>query len=241
MLRYFLLVISVLLAIVLALGYFAKADPKKMAAALRTIAGIALLGLALVLVARGLVIYAVPLAVFGYALLRGRSPFPSGFPGTAGKSTGQSSRVRTTYIEMQLDHDSGDMEGLVLKGKFENRMLSSMELGELEELWAECQRYDGQALQLLEAYLDRAHPDWRETAGAPGGEQPSGGAVGGGPMSVDEAYEILGLAPGASTADIRSAHRRLMKKIHPDQGGSNYLAAKINEAKELLLERAGKR
>lgn len=236
MLRYFLLVISVLLAIVLALGVFAKADPIKMAKALRSIGGIALLALALVLVARGLFIYAIPLAVLGYGLLQGRNPFPSAFPGGASKSTGQSSRVRTDYIEMRLDHDTGQMEGMVLKGQFQNRMLLELELGELGTLWTECQRYDGQAVQLLEAYLDRAHPDWRDELGTAGAEQTSGG--GGGPVSVEEAYEILGLSPGASAADIRKAHRNLMKKIHPDQGGSNYLAAKINEAKELLLKQS---
>lgn len=238
MLRYFLLVISVLLAVVLALGLFLKADPQKMAKALRSLAGIALLGLALVLTARGLFVYAIPLGIFGYALLQGRNPFPSTFPGTASKSTGQSSRVRTDYIEMRLDHDTGNMEGMVLKGQFQNRMLSELMLGELGALWTECQRHDGQAVQLLEAYLDRAHPDWRDELGDAGAEQPTGGGSGG-PISVEEAYEILGLSPGASAGEIRKAHRKLMKKIHPDQGGSNYLAAKINEAKELLLKQVG--
>ncbi len=238
MLRYFLLVMAVLLAIVLAIGFFAKADPKKMAKALRSMGGIALLGLAFLLVARGLFVYAVPLAIFGFALLQGRNPFPSAFPGSATKSSGQSSRVRTDYIEMRLDHDTGDMEGMVLKGKFENRMLSDMALGDLGNLWTECQRYDAQAAQLLEAYLDRTYPDWRDKFGAPGAGEASVG--GGGPVSVEEAYEILGLAVGASASEIGKAHRTLMKKIHPDQGGSTYLAAKINEAKDVLLNHVKK-
>lgn len=238
MLSYFLLVVGLLLALVLGLGYFAKADPKKLARALRYVGGIALLGIALLLVARGLMVYAAPLAVLGYALLQGRMPFSTSFPGTASKSTGQQSRVRTATIEMRLDHDSGDMEGLVLKGRFANRMLSDLELDELLELWAECRRSDAQAAKLLEAYIDRAHPEWREMAGeAEEGQAAGEGGGRSGPMSVEEAYEILGLAPGASASDIRQAHRNLMKKLHPDQGGSTYLASKINEAKDLLLKK----
>jgi len=99
---------------------------------------------------------------------------------------------------------------------------------------------DPQSHALLEAYLDRTHPNWREafagdagaSAGAGQGAPGSGGA---GPMTREEALAILGLAEGASESDIRTAHRSLMKQFHPDQGGSDYLAAKINEAKDLLL------
>lgn len=236
MLSYFIGAIAVLLTIVLALGYVAKADPKKLVRAIRYIGGISLMIAAAFLAARGLVVYAAPLAFFGYALLQGRFSFPS-FPGGTPKSHGQQSRVRTDFIEMRLDHDTGEMEGLVLKGQFANRMLSDLGLEEAFELMTECISNDGQAAQLLEAWLDRAHPDWRDKAGEAHQGQHAG-ATGGAPMSVDEAYEILGLNPGASDTAIRKAHRTLMKKLHPDQGGSNYLASKINEAKDMLL--AGK-
>ncbi|MBS0245864.1 MAG: DnaJ domain-containing protein [Proteobacteria bacterium] len=82
-------------------------------------------------------------------------------------------------------------------------------------------------------YLDRREPRWREHAQsyAASGRAPPGG----GKMSEEEAYQILGLQRGASERDITAAHRALMKKFHPDQGGSTYLAARINEAKEKLL------
>jgi hypothetical protein len=155
-------------------------------------------------------------------------------------SPGQTSDVQTKYLRMQLDHDTGLLSGTVLAGPYRGRRLDELGLEELLALLRECRVEDEPSVAILEAYLDRAHgADWRTrqagasagAAGGKGGQQPppSGG------MSREEAYEILGLKPGASEAEIRDAHRKLMLRIHPDQGGSTYLAAKINQAKDVLL------
>jgi DnaJ-domain-containing protein 1 len=136
---------------------------------------------------------------------------------------------------MELDHDSGDMEGYVVSGRFSSRKLSSMDEAELEQLYTECQSADPQAAQLLDAYMNRRFADWQGEQNAGAGANGHSGARSDGPISREEAYEILGLKPGAGKLDIRRAHRKLMKKLHPDQGGSTYLATKINEAKDLLL------
>ena len=149
------------------------------------------------------------------------------FKSARGPSPGQSSDVRTRYLHMSLDHDSGDLDGRVLEGKLRGRRLSDLPLEALVELLAECQREDAESCPLLESFLDRVHgPEWRHETQAPG---PMPG------MSHSEAYEILGLSPGASDEEVVAAHRRLIQKLHPDRGGSDYLAAKLNEAKEVLL------
>ena len=146
---------------------------------------------------------------------------------------GQTSTVHGKYLRMTLDHDSGDINGEVLAGRFKGKSLSQLDLDALLQLLDEC-RDDEESLALLQAYLERAHGDsWRQAAGA--GQQP--GASAPGEMSRTEAFEVLGLSPEASESEIIDAHRRLMQKLHPDRGGSAYLAATINLAKDTLLSK----
>ena len=141
--------------------------------------------------------------------------------------------VRTAALEMELDHDTGALEGLVLAGRREGRRLGSLKLAELRQLYAEL-RGDPEARQLLEAYLDGRFPAWRRDAEPDDCEglrvAPRAGA-----MTKEEAYKILGLEAGAAAADIRKAHRRLMQRLGPDIGHASFLAARIDEAKDVLL------
>ena len=154
------------------------------------------------------------------------------------KSAGQKSGVRTDLIEMVLDHDSGSMEGRCLKGRFAGREFASLREAELLRLLDEIGGADSQGAALLEAYLDRRCKGWRErrSAGASKEKAREPRDANGG-MSRKEAYDVLDLKPGASEDAIRAAHRRLMMKLHPDRGGSTYLASRINEAKDVLLGR----
>lgn len=149
------------------------------------------------------------------------------------KAAGGMSTVRTAVLEMELDHDTGALEGLVLVGRHEQRLLGKMSLRELNELF-EDMRGDGESRQLLEAYLDGRFPVWRKHANANRGDG-QGVSPGPGPMTKQEAYQVLGLEPGASPADIRKAHRRLIERLQPDVGAPSFLAARINEAKDVLL------
>lgn len=154
------------------------------------------------------------------------------------KSAGQKSGVRTDTLEMVLDHDSGRMEGRCLKGRFAGRDLSSLRDEEVLQMLDEIGATDSQGASLLEAYLDRRCKGWRDRRSAGASEEEARKARDqGGRMSRKEAYDVLDLKPGAAEAEIRAAHRRLMMKLHPDQGGSTYLASRINEAKDVLLGR----
>ena len=175
------------------------------------------------------------LLVFGHRIGLPIAPWvvTSGPFGNKGKTPGQKSGVRTEALEMVLDHDSGRMEGRCLKGRFTGRELSSLVESELLQLLDEVRSTDSQGAVLVEAYLDRHCGGWRDRKSESGEKAKRG--LGGGSMTVNEAYDVLGLKPGANEEHICTAHRRLMMKFHPDQGGSTYLAARINEAKEVLL------
>jgi hypothetical protein len=232
MLPYFLLGLALLTGAVLTARWFVNAEPAQVARALRwSLAGVAVAaGLALAFAGRHVLLLFVLPALLPF-LLRSRALWRRG-KAAAGPSPGRTSEVTTRFLRMVLDHDSGEMSGEILEGAFAGRELAQLDQAELIALWRECRAADAQSAAVLEAYLDRTlGADWREAAGAAGGEAAAGPEG----MSRQDAYEILGLEPGASDSDIREAHRRLMQKVHPDHGGSNYLAAKINRAKELLL------
>lgn len=228
----FLLIgMAVLLAFLLLTRVYTVANPQVLARQLRVGAGVAVMAGAGLLVFRGMIGYAMTLAALGSWLLWGSGGYT---PGSAKKSAGQASRVRTQHLEVELDHDTGEISGRVLKGSFEGRVLESLAPAEMARLWQDCRFADPQSAQILEVYLDRVHPSWREDAARAESEHAPNAD---GPMTHEQALEILGLAPGATEQDIRRAHRDLMMKLHPDRGGSTFLAAKINQAKDALLSK----
>jgi hypothetical protein len=214
------------------LNLISKADPKIAARVVKAAGGLMSLAFAVFLGVRGEVAIAIPLGAFGLGLL-GWMPFgPAGFSARTQRSKGQTSRVRTTFLELELDHDSGAMLGTIIAGSRRGSSLDALSVETLASLVGE---FDDESRALLVAYLDRRDAGWREHADADAATGRN--AASSGKMSEQEAHEILGLQSGASIDDVAQAHRRLMKRLHPDQGGSTYLAARINEAKEVLTRR----
>jgi DnaJ domain len=228
---------AVLSGFLLLVYLFVNADPARLARGLKvTGIVIAVVAVATLAVSGRLAALLMPLAMLMPLLIRVRSILDRYRP----PSGGQSSTVATAFLRMTLDHDTGRMEGTVLRGRFAGMRLEELGAADLLALLRECRAEDEEGARLLEAYLDRAHPDWRDELA---GERTSTGTGGGGTrpssgdMGVEEAYAILGLSPGADPEAIKEAHRRLMVKLHPDHGGSDYLATKINRARDVLLHR----
>lgn len=228
--------IGVVVGLVLIFRGLAALNPRRAAQALGTTLVLATGGVAAYFIlSRGLGAVLMALAFMLPMFLRWRAAGRF-FRNARGPQPGQSSDVETRFLRMNLDHDSGTLDGLVLDGRHRGHRLSEMTPPDLLNLLRECRIEDPDSATVLEAYLDRMHgAAWRaeDAGGAYAGK--NGGAASNGPMTREEAFEILGLAPGATTEEIKQAHHRLMKKIHPDQGGSNYLAAKINQAKAMLI------
>jgi DnaJ domain len=224
--------ILVLVLALWVLGIISKVDPKIAARVLKASGGLIAIAVAVFLGLRGEIGIAIPLGVFGLGLL-GWIPFgAAGFSQRTQKSSGQTSRVRSAYLEMELDHDSGEMRGRIVAGRHQGEALDRLDVKTLASLLDEM---DEESRALLVAYLDRRDPSWSEYA--QGHAAAGRAAAGSGKMTEQEAYQILGIEPGAGADAITRAHRTLMKKLHPDQGGSTYLAARINEAKEILFRR----
>ena len=169
------------------------------------------------------------------ALLADRSP-----PGAMGGGERDEGTldVETAYLAMRLDKATGSVEGTVRAGAFAGRRLSSLELASLKGLLGEVGREDPPSVSILEAYLDRRDPHWRS---AEDGERGAGEGAGSSEPALDErtALEVLGLGEGATVREIKAAHRRLMARLHPDGGGSTWIASRINQARDVLLRARG--
>ncbi len=182
---------------------------------------------------------ALPFLRRGFMLLRflpmARGLF-GGAANQAGAAFGQQqgspfSTLETRFLRVSLDISTGNLDGEVLDGAFEGQFLSKLALDELLRLRQECNT-DPRSAALLAAYLDRHHSDWRTQTDS-GGPRETPSEHG---MSAAEARDILGVEAKASKEEITQAHRRLIHKLHPDRGGSTYLATKINQAKDYLLK-----
>jgi len=211
-----------------AAGAFTHPSPTGFARGVRFGGGVLALAVAAFLLTLGQILMATGLAAFGAGLL-GWIPWNP----LAQTSYGRVSRVRSTFLDMELDHDSGAMRGRIIAGRHAGTALDVIELSNLIPLLSE---FDQESQALLAAYLDRRDSRWREHAQA-GATAGQGAASSSGKMTEKEAYQILGLEPGASAEEVSRAHHALMKKLHPDQGGSTYLAARVNEAKDVLTRR----
>ncbi len=231
----YLLLAAIAAALVyLGMRWFVTADPARIAfvASTAAITIVAVVALLLIFTGRigSLYMLGMLAAPAAMAWFRRRKAAAGGFGDPGAARPGRKSEAISAWLHMELDMDSQRIDGRVMMGRFAGRRLGDLDPPSLLVLYGEC-RDDADSARLLEAYLDRRlGPDWRSTSDG-GGRAPTGS----GSMSRDEALEILGLESGASAEAIKAAHRRLMAQVHPDKGGSTYLAAKINEARDLLL------
>lgn len=231
---------AVVLVLVVLARWFATASVSDLAQAIRTFVAVfaMLASTGLIFLGRfglaAITLAATVMAVRSLVKARGGAD-----PLRGGNPPGQRSRVETELLAMELDHATGELEGRVKKGVFAGRGLATLAMAELLALLHEAQREEPSSVALLETYLDRRFPDWRQDArgGTAGGDSAPAAATA--PMDERTALAILGLAPGADEAEIKAAHRRLMAKLHPDHGGSDFLASQINRARDFLLGRRG--
>ena len=230
---YFALGFIAMVFLVYGLRWAAQVDPAALARALKyTAIAFAVVGVGLLFVIGRLgllFLIAGPLFLLWRRWQRMRVAADIG----AGRQ-GRSSSIETVYLSVSLDHDSGTVDGRIKAGKFRDRRLGDLTKADLLELLGEVRASDPQGVAVLEAYLDRIHgADWREGRTGEGAKAPPSST--GGAMTREEAFEVLGLTPEATAAEVREAHHRLMMKVHPDHGGSSYLAARLNEARDRLL------
>ena len=141
------------------------------------------------------------------------------------------SSIQTNFLSATLDHDTGNISGEVISGLHEGWRLDDLSTEQLQELLAQYSGDDPESAELLRAYLAQRN-DWEDQEAEQRSQQAQAAQA---MNSKAEALATLGLDDTASEEDIVAAHRSLIQKLHPDRGGNDYLAAKINQAKDFLL------
>ncbi len=147
---------------------------------------------------------------------------------------GNTAQLRTAWLEVTINRATGQLDGIVLQGEFNGRRLSELNLEQLQRLLQACSS-DPQSVALLRAYLQRSRPEWGSQSGNTSDRQETGNFESG-TMAVETAAKILGVSPAATEDEVRTAHRHLTQKLHPDRGGNDYLTQKINQARDILLK-----
>ena len=234
---YFVLGIAILVGLALAARWYISASPQSILRVFKWTAIIGCLAIIVVIIlTRQLTWAAFMLPAMIPWLLRARqaSRMASTSQGASGMAHGITSEIETRYLRMYLAHDSGEMNGDIILGQFSGKTLRNLSFEELIILLGEVKN-DNQSIQVLVAYMERYHGEaWRESTHATEDVNTQMDKANGS-MTISEAYKVLGLEEGANLDTIKESHRRLMSKLHPDHGGSTYLATKLNEAKDLLL------
>jgi hypothetical protein len=219
-----------------AIRFAANARPDALIRATKTLGGVLCFGAAGLLFIRGHTELALGLAGAGL-WLGGWAAAPKWIEKLRPRK-GQT-LLRSAMVEIEFSSSAGAVNGRVLAGPYEGRELNDMSTQELQILHSACAVNDPEGLRHLEIYFDGRFPGWRQAGEGDANARGRDGRArsSGGPMTENEAYEVLGLQKGAARDDITRAHRTLMKKLHPDQGGTTALAARVNEAKEILMRR----
>jgi hypothetical protein len=237
------IVLALVLLLLLGGGFLLLTTKGKLPARVMRYAAVgALMVLGIILAVSGRAFLDLPVGALIIWLVRGW--FARGFPGLSslkawldGKpNQAEASTIETPWLHMTLHQATGALDGVVLAGRFQGAHLSQLSVNQLRALVDECGATDVQSARLVETYIDRKYGDWRERTRADG-EDTRRGSEKGAAMAEAEAWQILGLEPGASQDAIRGAHRSLMMKLHPDHGGSTYLARQINAARDVLLRK----
>ncbi len=244
-----LLIVALLLGLVYLLRHFNSLDQAGRKRFWKRFAFALLFGVVLLLTATGRLHYIAAVVTAIIPFIKKAWPLARYFPflknlyhqSQANKApgSGQQSTVTTSLLRMELDHDSANLDGEIIAGQFAGKRLSELSQPELLALYAEAQQKHADSVELLEAFLQRELGDEWRTYQERERTESQEGAVNSGNLSVADAYEILGLDEAATREDVIQAHRKLMQKFHPDRGGNDFLAAQINQAKDILLSRLG--